>query len=369
MNRLKELYAQRDTFLKWGAEVPQKLLDEIADAERAATSGKLLDILEENLPHTLPDIGQPVNIIVVAEYIDNSLTRIAFDGQSTQWRVFDICHSVRDIKANIDEDESSAVEEPGAEDDGIQEPQTGIRSKSIPFEVRFGDGKTIFHTNAQRTMIEALKYMGLERVAHFSDEDFKGFRLVDKRQRITDEPYIWQKFVDGWWVYINMTNPRKIRCLQGLSKYLNIPLQIIPRPRSEADLFGDSVPVVETKGHKGKRALNSLNGSLPMAKNRSVLATVKLLLQEFPSVSFQDVLDMFPKELQGSYGVVRTLDDIERRKHENRTEGGRWFLDQGEILTAADGTRFAVSTEWGLDNYVRFQHHINDSWGWTLEQV
>lgn len=68
--------------------------------------------------------------------------------------------------------------------------------------------------------------MGLERVSHFSTERFKGFPLVGRQQRITPDGHRWQKFVDGWWIYINMNNERKVRCLKGVASMLKIPIII-----------------------------------------------------------------------------------------------------------------------------------------------
>lgn len=371
MATLEELYQTKRVLENIGSQPPHELLEQIAEAEKKLTSEKLLAIIEDNFPQSLPDVGQPVNAIVIAEYLDNRLTRVGFRDLKDLAGVFESLPYVREVVPDTDEvEEVEEVEEEIEEDDGLsRHDDARSRSKSIPFEVRFADGKTVYYTNAQRTMIEALKYMGLERVSHFSDEDFMGYRLVDVRQRVTTPQRTWQKYVDGWWIYICMGNYRKIRCLQGLSKQLNIPLQIIPRPRSEADLFSTPVEVQSMPLYlKGGNRTYSLNGSLPMKKNRSVLATVKLLLHEFPTVTFQDVEDMFPKNLQGSYGVVRTIEDIEQRKLRNKTESERWFLDESEIMTAADGIRFAVSSEWG-DNFVNFQKHIFDSWGWTIEEA
>ena len=43
-------------------------------------------------------------------------------------------------------------------------------------------------------------------------------------------------------------------------------------------------------------------------------------------------------------------------------------IEPEEILTAADGVRFAVSNEWG-DNFASFQKHVTEQLGWTLEEL
>lgn len=209
-------------------------------------------------------------------------------------------------------------------------------------------------------MIDALRYMGLERASQYKEEMFKGFPLIGKEKRTTDNK-LWQKKIDGWWIYVNMSNERKIVCIKGVAKMLNIPLKIIPNE--------DVVPVPEpNEKQKHRRALFSLNGTLSLPKNRSVWATVKKFVEEMPSATFEEIQYQFPASLQGSYGVVRSVEDIKKRQLYNRTEASRWFLDADEILTAADGVRFVVSSEWG-DNFSAFQQHIKNDLGWTLEEV
>ena len=158
-----------------------------------------------------------------------------------------------------------------------------------------------------------------------------------------------------------MSNARKIRCIEGVAKMLNIPITIEllePRPTMPT-------PVENVKG---KNATFSLNGSAPLKKNRSVLEAVRLFLKEIPTATFEEVESQFPKNLQGSYGVVRTLEDVKERSLRNKTENDRWFLDPCEILTSADGVQFVVSTEWG-DQFPQFQKHVADAFGWTLNEV
>ncbi len=91
-------------------------------------------------------------------------------------------------------------------------------------------------------------------------------------------------------------------------------------------------------------------------------------MKKIPTATFEEVESQFPKYLQGSYGVVRTLEDVKEHSLRNKTENDRWFLDQSEILTSADGVQFVVSTEWD-DPFSQFQKHVADAFGWTLNEV
>ena len=342
MDKLQELYKKRNVFTQYNIPIPEELVEEISVAESNHFSGIAENILNR-LPH---EISAPIGsrIIVASEYVDGVLSKTAVDFNQNIESLFG---SVK-VYDNKTEDKK---------DDTKQEDST--RKKSVGFTGRFVDSnKTIRCSTAIYTMIEALRFMGLEKSSHFTGESFTGYPVVGKKKRPGE---CWQKYVDGWWIYTNMSNDRKIECLNGISKMLNIQMEIIP----------DDEEHVQTNTHEkstGTRLRYSLNGSTPLAKNRSVWETVRRFLEEMPSATFAEVLYQFPPSLQGSYGVVRAMADIEQRKQRNKTEVNRWFLEPSEILTSADGVRFAVSTEWG-DNFVDFQEHVKKELNWILEEV
>lgn len=350
MNILDKLYAERDTFLKYGQNVPADLAKAIKEAESAELANSL-EMFKGYLPEEIdtPNIGK---IVFAAEYDNGKLTRIATTSDVTKLEVFDIVKTLS----------SEAEDTPDVYIPDDEEDKPGQRrSTSIGFSVHFADGKVIAEKTAHRTMIEALRYMGLERASHFN-ETFKGFPLIGTKQRITPDGNKWQQYIDGWWIYTNLSNERKIKCINGVGKMLNIPLEIVSE-----DGTGIITPDKPVKP-RNKRAMYSLNGGVAFCKNRSVLNVVRQFLSQMSNATFKDVCDFFPRELQGSYGVVRSIEDIKQRGKTNKTEKDRWFLEPEEILTAADGIRFAVSNEWG-DNFTNFQKHVADNLGWELKEV
>jgi len=356
MNNLKSLYAEREIFLKYNREVPSELLNEIKGAEKVLLENAL-DMFTGHLPDEV-ELPSFDNITFAAEYSEGKLVRVASSCKVDISQIFESVKSIDD-----EETEDSEADEDEINDDNSDSGRK--RSSSIGFTVKFADGKIVKHTTARRTMIEALRYMGLERASKFRGEMFKGYPLIGKEQRPTEPRRTWQKNVDGWWIYVNMGNHRAISCLKGVAKLLDIELEIIMDGDDEA---GSAYLRTTLAKSKGKRSLFSINGSEPLSKNRAVYESVCLFIQQFPDASFSDIEQMFPRSLQGSYGVVRTLEDIHNREEINKTESARWFLDPKEILTAADGTRFAVSNEWG-NNFDDFKKHVETSFGWTVEEV
>ena len=342
MDKLQELYKRRNVFTQYNIPIPAELAEEISEAESNLFSG----IAESILGYLPNEVSAPEGsrIVVASEYVNGILSRTAVDFNKSIESLFSTV-KVLDQKTY------------DGEDDDTQED--GTRKKSIGFSVRFLDSnKNIRCNTAVYTMIEALRFMGLERSSQFTGESFMGYPVVGKKQRPGGR---WQKYVDGWWIYTNMSNERKIDCLKGISKMLNMPMEVIPDEEMPSQSRAQEKP-------KGIRVKYSLNGSTPLAKNRSVWETVRRFLEEMPSATFAEVLYQFPPSLQGSYGVVRAMADIEQRKQRNKTEVNRWFLEPSEILTSADGVRFAVSTEWG-DNFVDFQEHVKKELNWILEEV
>lgn len=354
MNKLNELYAKRRVFEDYGAAIPDTLAAEIKEAEMELLDNAL-DMFTGHLPCEieLPNLDK---IVFAAKYEDGKLVQVA---SSQNVDLSEIFESVKSIYDDEDSDNAETVEEPTDED-----PDNGRkRGPSIGFTVKFGDGKVVRYSTARRTMIESLRYMGLERASRFRGEMFKGYPLIGKEQRPAERGHLWQKNIDGWWVYVNMSNNRAIACIKGVAKLLGIDVEII-LDEDNAKNIETSVPASQTKV---KRRLFSINGSQPLVKNRSVYEAVCLFIQQFPDATFNDIVQMFPQSLQGSYGVIRSLEDIRQRSERNKTESARWFLETEEILTSSDGIRFAVSNEWG-DNFDNFKKHIESSFGWSVEE-
>ena len=190
MNKLQSLYQKRATFLEFCSEVPEALAAQIAEAEKEVLQTELLPIVEDSALKSLPPYGIDGKVLIAMEYDNCSLTRIAVSSDVAKINDFDV---IKDLSSAVEEPSEEYVPEPDDEDEKPEQR----RSTSIGFSVHFSDGKVISEKSAHRTMIEALRYMGLERASHFN-ETFKGYPLVGTKQRITDNGYKWQRYVDGW---------------------------------------------------------------------------------------------------------------------------------------------------------------------------
>jgi len=85
-----------------------------------------------------------------------------------------------------------------------------------------------------------------------------------------------------------------------------------------------------------------------LGKGKLVLEVVSEYLKQNPNSTFENLLAKFPSDLQGSTGVINTVEYInEKYKNSSRQ---RHFMKESEILTSFDNIEFAVSTEWGIRN-------------------
>ena len=63
-------------------------------------------------------------------------------------------------------------------------------------------------------------------------------------------------------------------------------------------------------------------------------------------LTFEEIEKVFPPKLQGSFGVVRTMDFINGKNY----TGKRYFTEYDDIIISSDEKIFAVSRDWDKDN-------------------
>lgn len=129
-----------------------------------------------------------------------------------------------------DNDTHLEVAEKQEEYDSEQSTEETVPSGS--FSVHFPDGTIIQESSANKTMIETLRKIGFNKAYEFKSVNFKGFYLVDKRKR-TDGSVKWQQNIMGWFVYVIMSNEKKIATLRALSDELELNLEVVCTQNSQ----------------------------------------------------------------------------------------------------------------------------------------
>ena len=89
-----------------------------------------------------------------------------------------------------------------------------------------------------------------------------------------------------------------------------------------------------------------LLGGAKYGKNRLALAIVKEYLRRSPSISADVLMAIFDKSLQGSLGVIRTLEDA---KESYADYEKRFFCKPNEIIRTRN-KECVVCSQWGVSN-------------------
>lgn len=358
MDKLKDAYDFINHYRKRKKPVPEDVLQEARDAEVELLRIELASAFQEHIQPILDRIES--NLTLICEHNPSEPAEIFITRESDIASLLDDATS---LSMSIEEQEGQPHENEVQDIDDeeiIDDDSNSGRSKSIGFTVRFDDGLVVSQSTAKDTMIEVFRHIGFDKVAQFKGRTFKGYSLVDRRKRPATNG-VWQEPVgNGWYVYINMSNDTKKVMIRRVAAALNIKLSIF-------DNIEAGVPIeLPAKGRK-LRAVFSLNGRPPQDKRNSVLAVVKAYTNNHPRATYKELLRNFPDRLQGSYGVIKSIDEIDERRNRGQQVDNRYFLDPHDILTSADGVQFAVSNQWG-DQFYQFQQHVKN-FGWTLTEV
>lgn len=104
-------------------------------------------------------------------------------------------------------------------------------------------------------------------------------------------------------------------------------------------------------------------------KGRIVREIVACFIKQYPDLTFKQLSQIFPDNLQGSYGVLRTMSDIASSSQNKKDLKSRYTMSSDEyILNSSDGIRFVVSNQWGIYNFVNFLDHIKKM-GWIITNI
>ena len=346
--KLLLLYDMREQRKAFGYSTEQEDAD-IALLESQIVDSEIIPTLKDLVASELEAFKSPLALVVT--YVPGQ--ELAVTVQHPE----DECHPTE-----WDEDpEEPADEDIPAEDDDQNCPRVRKRKKREYFNVYFGDGHAIEGKNGKTTFFEALRYMSLERASHV-DSDFQpcGYPVVTKHKRdlkkcMNDR----QTQIDGFWIFHNLSNSGKMAIIREYADKLNIKASVVP-----ANTDSDIVPLVPTN----KRALFCFNGNTPKGKNATVLDVVRTWVAAHPHATYSEILAAFPRELQGSYGVIENEAQLQARRDKGQQPQKRYFTDPDETLTSADGIRFAVSSEWGK-NFDAFRAHVKDKLGIEIYDV
>lgn len=129
-----------------------------------------------------------------------------------------------------------------------------------------------------------------------------------------------------------------------------------------------SCPAIHQAKHKRDTTKYSLDeGKHFFGKGKFVREVVAKYMEENPGLTYEQLTQIFFPKLQGtSLGVLRTLQSIDSLDQKKKKDlSRRYVLTEGLTLTSADGTTFAVCTQWNAKNFLNILALLN-KWGWNI---
>jgi hypothetical protein len=100
-------------------------------------------------------------------------------------------------------------------------------------------------------------------------------------------------------------------------------------------------------------------------KGRLVLAVVNAFVSQKSPKNYNELKTIFPDKLQGTWGVVSSLDEIKTRKASTAKEC--YYLRDDEIIKLPSNETVAVSNQWGrnFDAFLQYSRGL----GFPIEKV
>lgn len=108
----------------------------------------------------------------------------------------------------------------------------------------------------------------------------------------------------------------------------------------------DGIVLGRSKDSAGRDTTKFILDGKKYGKNRLVLAIIKKYVAMNPDISAEKLLLTFDRSLQGSLGVVRTLEDVKENCSDYKT---RFFTAPDEIIHTSSKD-CVVCTQWGIGN-------------------
>lgn len=102
----------------------------------------------------------------------------------------------------------------------------------------------------------------------------------------------------------------------------------------------------QSKDSAGRDTTKFILDGKKYGKNRLVLAIIKKYVAMNPDISAEKLLQTFDKSLQGSLGVVRTLEDAK----ENCSDYKKRFFTAPDEIIHTSSKDCVVCNQWGIDN-------------------
>lgn len=242
------------------------------------------------------------------------------------------------------------------------------RSKDYIAKVTFPDGKVVCHNVVKNTLVDVVRYAGLERVYSLR-YPIRGIFLLAK-EKLEDEKHMNSQveIEPGWFLITNSSTDDKITQMRYLSHQLHLGLKVERISTKTGETISDA-----THGHAaerkptGERSYDHSRFSLEngpfLNKTDFMFHLVETILKDNPHMTYAQLEQMLPYRSAGNKFLVK--EDEWKELSEDRQR--RYKATDG-LLSDAQGTRFFISNQWRIDYFENEIYPLLERFGYKWER-
>lgn len=226
IDTLREDYSLRDSLLRKNLKVHEELEDEIDDLEQAIITSRIIPELREYAQKLLADLRCDVYLSVVKSIGGNVTVSNEYIIENPGQDVVEEPNVIESDDSDCSEEQSNCDRSNSQTEATVMTWQNAELALGKDLRVTFADGIIFEGKNAKKVYIDAMKKIGLDRIHDLNIRLINDrFNIIDTNKR-TDNDKSWQDYVDGFWIYIYMSNEKKVRFLLEIKERLSIDMTI-----------------------------------------------------------------------------------------------------------------------------------------------
>lgn len=188
MTKLEKLYASIKGLEDIGLKLTDEMLKKADELEEQLIKTEVLPLLSKDIEPRLSQIQR--ELVLVVEYKPGEPISVALSRKTNIAKILNA--------KTLTETNNTPVSGGTAPQKPIpHEPRKKVKNTTKGMRVTFSDGTVIWHNSAIDTFIEALRYIGLDRIPQVGIKH-AGYDLVGKVKRPTEAGKVWQHEADGW---------------------------------------------------------------------------------------------------------------------------------------------------------------------------
>ncbi len=216
MTKLEELYSIIEKLEKLRVPINKEQYKSLDEFEEELIKDEVLPALSQDIAPRLNPIRR--DLVLVVEYHPGEQIKVAL---SRKVKISDFTGA----KSLVPISNPVKYKEKPIESDNLKESTRHIENHTKGLKVTFSDGTVVWYSQAIDTYIATIKIIGYERVAALG-LTHSGYNIVSHEQRPTEPGRIWQHESDGWYIYTNINNMKKVQNLEQISEHYKLGLVI-----------------------------------------------------------------------------------------------------------------------------------------------